>query len=190
MQDLKTILCSCGEYFPISFVLADLTLLEQPLVFVNDSFLKLTGYDKKEILGKNCRFLQGPKTDPTTIKNIRKSLNEFECCYYDILNHKKDGTVFWNRLALFPVGPTPNSFTYYIGIQMEISTSQEKISQFKNHLQKNQVAKKVKNPFQDIMNSERASEYILYSSSQISYEDFIQRIKGKVQEICDFIKAL
>ena len=190
MQDLKTILSSCGEYFPISFVVADFTLDEQPLVFVNNSFVELTGYAKEEILGKNCRFLQGPKTDPMTIKNIRKSLDNYECCYFDILNHKKNGDVFWNRLALFPVGPTPESCTYYVGIQMEISTSQDKIAQFNNQLQKNQISKKVKNPFADIMNSERASELIFYNASELNYEDFIQRTKDKVEEICSFIKSL
>ena len=64
------------------------------------------------------------------------------------------------------------------------------IAQFNNQLQKNQISKKVKNPFADIMNSERASEFIFYNSSEISYEDFVQRIKNKVQEICDFIKSL
>ena len=190
MQDLKTILSSCGEYFPISFVVADFTLDEQPLIFVNNSFLELTGYTREDILGKNCRFLQGPKTDPTTVKNIRKALDNSECCYFDILNHKKNGDVFWNRLALFPIGPTPDSCTYYVGIQMEVSTSQEKIAQFNNQLQKNQIAKKVKNPFADIMNAERASELIFYNASEISYEDFIQRIKNNVQEICAFIKIL
>ena len=107
-----------------------------------------------------------------------------------MINHKKNGDVFWNRLALFPVGPTPESCTYYVGIQMEISTSQEKIAQFNNQLQKNQISKKVKNPFADIMNSERASELIFYNSSELNYEDFIQRTKNKVQEICSFIKNL
>ena len=73
---------------------------------------------------------------------------------------------------------------------MEVSTSQEQIAQFNSQLQKNQIAKKVKNPFADIMNAERASELIFYNSSEISYEDFVQRIKNNVQEICAFIKSL
>ena len=90
MKDLKTILTSCGDLFPIPFVIADFTNKDQPLIFISDSFVELTGYQRDEVLGKNCRFLQGEKTDKTTINNIRKSLDNSECCYYDILNHKKN----------------------------------------------------------------------------------------------------
>ena len=72
---------------------------------------------------------------------------------------------------------------------MEISNSLDKISQFNSELQKNQIAKQVKNPFQEIMNSERASEFIFYNPNQVSYEDFIQKVKTQVQNICD-IKTL
>lgn len=190
MKDLKTILTSCGDLFPIPFVIADFTHKDQPLIFISDSFMELTGYQREDVIGKNCRFLQGEKTDQTTVKNIRKSLDNNECCYYDILNHKKNGDVFWNRLALFPVGPTADTCTYYVGIQMEISASSERISKFNDDIKKNQIAKKVKNPFQEIMNAQRASDLVFFNPSEITYEDFVEKIKKNVQDICSFIKSL
>ena len=73
---LKDILASCGEFFPIPFAVTDFSINEQPLVYVNDPFLQLTDYKKEDVLGKNCRFLQGPKTDPKTVINIRSSLKK------------------------------------------------------------------------------------------------------------------
>ena len=122
--------------------------------------------------------------------NIRKSINNNECCYYDILNHKKNGDVFWNRLALFPVGATPDTYTYYVGIQMEISASSERISKFNDEIKKNQIAKKVKNPFQEIMNAQRASDLVFFNPSEITYEEFVGKIKNSVQDICEFIRSL
>ena len=55
---LKDILASCGEFFPIPFAVTDFSIKEQPLIFVNDPFLNLTGYKKEDVLGQNCRFLQ------------------------------------------------------------------------------------------------------------------------------------
>jgi len=79
---------------------------DNPIVFVNDAFYRLTGYLRQEILGRNCRFLQGPSTDPATVELIRTAVNKPEAIELDICNHRKDGSTFWNRLLVAPVpGP-------------------------------------------------------------------------------------
>ena len=73
MVNLLEILKSIGENFSESFVCTDLNQEDNPLVYVNQSFLDLTGYSKEEIVGNNCRFLQGAKTDKETVRKIREA---------------------------------------------------------------------------------------------------------------------
>jgi len=187
---LKDILASCGEFFPIPFAVTDFSINEQPLVYVNDPFLQLTDYKKEDVLGKNCRFLQGPKTDPKTVLNIRSSLKKRECCYFDLLNHKREGGVFWNRLALFPVGPTPDSCTYYVGIQMEVPASERQIRNFEKESVDRQISNKVKNPFTEIIDSTRSADLIFSFDNHLKYQDFVKRIAHNVQKICHYIKSI
>ncbi len=76
---------------------------DNPVVFANDSFCKLTGYGRDEILGRNCRFLQGSQTDPGAVRRIHDAVAAISPIEIDIRNHRKDGTPFWNRLLLAPV---------------------------------------------------------------------------------------
>ncbi|WP_415540204.1 PAS domain-containing protein [Gluconobacter oxydans] len=76
---------------------------DNPIVFVNDAFLKLTGYERHEILGRNCRFLQGPGTNLNDIERLRLAIERKDPIEIDLLNYRKDGTVFWNRLLVSPV---------------------------------------------------------------------------------------
>ncbi|WP_298376008.1 ATP-binding protein [Azospirillum sp.] len=87
-------------------VIADATRPDTPLVYCNRAFLEMTGYEAKEVVGRNCRFLQGPDTDPATIAEIRAAIAEARPASVEILNHRKDGAPFWNALSLRPIfGP-------------------------------------------------------------------------------------
>ncbi len=76
---------------------------DNPIVYANEGFERLTGYDMQEVLGKNCRFLQGEETDPATIAEISQSIREEKPCSVEILNYCKDGQTFWNRLSITPI---------------------------------------------------------------------------------------
>jgi PAS domain S-box-containing protein len=83
---------------------------DNPIIFANDAFLALTGYRRDEVIGRNCRFLQGPDTDPAAIETMRRAVADGEDVTLDILNYRKDGTTFWNALYLSPVrGKTARS---------------------------------------------------------------------------------
>jgi PAS domain S-box-containing protein len=88
---------------------------------VNSGFERLTGYSAAEVLGRNCRFLQGPDTDPDTAAVIRRALSERRECTVEILNYRKDGTTFWNRLSLTPVRDHHGQVTNYIGVQSDVT---------------------------------------------------------------------
>ncbi len=94
---------------------------DNPIVYVNEGFERLTGYAREDVLGKNCRFLQGEKTDPATIEEIRQSIHEEKPCTVEILNYCKDGKTFWNRLSITPIRDKSGRVTNFLGIQSDIT---------------------------------------------------------------------
>lgn len=101
--------------------IGDMTSPDRPLIYVNSAFEKLTGYTKDEVLGRNCRFLQGPGTCRNSIDQIRKAILNGEECTVELLNYKKDGDSFWNRLSITPLKDEFNQVTHYVGIQSDIT---------------------------------------------------------------------
>jgi PAS domain S-box-containing protein len=102
-----------------SAVIADCTRPDMPLVYITRAFEAQTGYSEAEALGTNCRFLQGPQTDPADIEAIRQAIREQRSLTIDILNYRKDGTPFWNRLRLRPVF-RDGALDTYVGVQNPI----------------------------------------------------------------------
>lgn len=94
---------------------------DNPIVYANEGFERLTGYSKNDVLGKNCRFLQGARTNPKTIEEIRVAVREEKPCSVEILNYRKDGTTFWNLLSITPVRDDSGRVTNFIGIQSDIT---------------------------------------------------------------------
>ncbi|MCB1884320.1 MAG: PAS domain-containing protein [Geminicoccaceae bacterium] len=105
-----------------SIVISDPTRLGNPIIFVSDAFERQTGYPPHEALGHNCRFLQGPDTDPDAIQAIREALGAGEDLTVDILNYKKDGTPFWNRLRLRALRDERGRIVYFAGAQNPVPT--------------------------------------------------------------------
>jgi PAS domain S-box-containing protein len=101
--------------------IADARLADEPLVYVNAGFERLTGYTREEILGRNCRFLQGSEAPPDVRAEIRRAITEQRECTVEIRNYRKDGTPFWNRLSITPVRDGTGAVTHFIGIQSDIT---------------------------------------------------------------------
>ncbi len=100
---------------------ADATREGFPLTFVNDAFLRLTGYARDEVMGRNCRFLQGPDTDPSAIAAISSALREGREATVVVRNYRKDGTDFYNELRLAPVHGEDGGYAQVIGVQNDVS---------------------------------------------------------------------
>jgi phosphoserine phosphatase RsbU/P len=105
--------------------IADARLPARPLIYANDGFERLTGYPVGEVLGRNCRFLQGPGSDPTAVAEIRAAIAEQRECIVEILNYRRDGSSFWNRLSITPVRDQSGVVTHYIGIQSDVTARRE-----------------------------------------------------------------
>jgi two-component system, NtrC family, sensor kinase len=102
-------------------VISDATNPEHPIIYCNPAFEKMTGYKRREILGKNCRFLQGSDTDPEAVKIIRQALQTESECQVTLKNYRKDGTAFWNALSISPVRDRTGKLTHFIGVQRDIT---------------------------------------------------------------------
>lgn len=105
----------------LSFTITDPRQPDDPLVFVNPAFERTTGYTREEVEGRNCRFLQGPDTDPADLERVRQALQEREHATVTLLNYRKDGTAFWNELSLSPVHDAAGELTHFVGIQADVT---------------------------------------------------------------------
>jgi PAS domain S-box-containing protein len=97
-----------------NFVLSDPRLPDNPIVFATPGFYKLTGYTQEQVLGRNCRFLQGPGTNPKAVDIIRKAIATGSDCTTCILNYKADGTPFWNQFFVAALRDSDNCIVNYV----------------------------------------------------------------------------
>ncbi|KAJ4711268.1 protein TWIN LOV 1 [Melia azedarach] len=102
-----------------SFVLTDPRLPDMPIVYASDAFLRLTGYDRNEVLGRNCRFLNGVDTDIAALYQIKESIRTEQASTVRILNYRKDSSSFWNLLHISPVRNATGKIAYFAGVQIE-----------------------------------------------------------------------
>lgn len=94
---------------------------DSPIVYANAAFERLTGYSQDEIIGRNCRFLQGNDKDQPELDTLRKALSKHEGCTVTLKNYRKDGTLFHNRLAITPLFDNKGELLYYLGVQYDIT---------------------------------------------------------------------
>lgn len=102
-------------------VISDATVPDAPIVYVSPSFERLVGYPAEEILGTNCRMVQGPGTDPETIRGIAIALQQGRVFQGEILNYRKDGTPFWNLLRIAPIRDAAGNITHHVGTQSDVT---------------------------------------------------------------------
>lgn len=102
-------------------VIVDARLPDQPIRYANAGFQRLTGYTALELLGRNCRFLQGPDTDTAAVAEVRAALAAGRTCDVELLNYRKDGTPFWNQLSISPVHDADGLLTHFVGVQRDVT---------------------------------------------------------------------
>jgi len=105
--------------------IADARVDSLPIIYANKYFQTMTGYALNEIIGKNCRFLQGDLGDQESLVYLREALKDKEPCKVRIKNFRKDGTLFWNELNITPVFDANGELEYYIGVQKDITNEMQ-----------------------------------------------------------------
>lgn len=108
---------------PIATVITDRRLPDNPIVVVNAAFCGLTGYSMEEVIGRNCRFLGGPRTDPGARKRLREAVARGQSALVELTNYRKDGTAFQNAVMVAPMKDASGGVRFYIGSQMDVTES-------------------------------------------------------------------
>jgi PAS domain S-box-containing protein len=109
----------------VGVTLADVSQPDAPLVYINSAFTKLTGYTEEQALGRNCRFLQGPGTDPVAVARLREAVAQRREVRVTLLNYRADGTPFHNELLMAPVHDDDGQVTHIVGMQLDVTHSMQ-----------------------------------------------------------------
>ncbi len=120
-------------------IIVDARLAEKTTIFVNTAFEKITGYSAEEVIGRNCRFLQGNDREQAGLKEIRTALQNKQSCKVIIRNYRKDGTLFWNELNISPIYDDHENITHFIGIQNDVTKRKEAEEQIKSSLEQKEI---------------------------------------------------
>ncbi|TWU46823.1 Sensory/regulatory protein RpfC [Rubripirellula reticaptiva] len=103
------------------FIIVDALAEDMPIVYANQGFYNLTGFHPDDIVGRNCRFLQGSRTDPDDVQKIRDAISKQRECRLTILNVRRDGTEFYNDLVITPVADEEGRVTHFVGAQNDVT---------------------------------------------------------------------
>lgn len=162
----------------MAVTLSDPRLPDMPLIFVNRAFRALTGYEEEEVLGLNCRFLQGPRTDPRAVARIREGLRTQDVVIVELINYRKDGTPFWNALHLGPIYHPNGELLYYFGSQWDVT---EVITARADERYAREMAREL---------SHRMKNMFSVISSIVNITGRMRGVTSEAREIIDRVQAL
>jgi PAS domain S-box-containing protein len=121
LTDRSALALIAVERTRMPMIVSDPTQPDSPIVLANGAFLQLTGYTAEEVIGRNCRFLQGPRTDMAAVDEIRAGLAEDRVITVELLNYRKDGSAFWNELHISPIHDDQGRLRYHFASQMDVT---------------------------------------------------------------------
>jgi PAS domain S-box-containing protein len=121
LDDRGDVFFAAVEMTRMPMVLTDPNQPDNPIVFANHAFQDLTGYAQEEIVGRNCRFLQGAETDRDQVRELREAVAEHRPVSVEILNYKRDGTPFWNGVFVAPVFDKDERLLYFFASQLDVT---------------------------------------------------------------------
>jgi PAS domain S-box-containing protein len=121
LVDRKELASVALERTRMPIVITDARQTDNPIVLANQAFLDLSGYSDAEIIGRNCRFLQGPETSPETIDRVRSAVANGESLTVELLNYRKDGSKFWNKLLISPIRDKDGRVIYFFASQVDVT---------------------------------------------------------------------
>jgi len=118
---------------PIGILLTDPHQEDNPIIYANDEFTDLTGYGKREIIGRNCRFLQGEATEDEPVQTLRTAIDSRESATVELRNYRKDGTEFWNRVRVAPLFDDDGELDLFVGFQDDVTDRKQYEQQLQSH---------------------------------------------------------
>ncbi|WP_121821090.1 PAS domain-containing protein [Halostella salina] len=115
---------------PIGITISDPARDDNPLIYANDEFLEMTGYDRDEVVGRNCRFLQGEETREERVAEMRRAIEAEEPVCVELRNYRKGGEMFWNRVTIAPLRDESGELDHFVGFQEDVTSRRELIEEF------------------------------------------------------------
>jgi diguanylate cyclase (GGDEF)-like protein/PAS domain S-box-containing protein len=121
MKDWPRVLERAIESTRNGVLITDPNQPDNPIVYANPAFERITGYSPEEVIGRNCRFLQGSDRDQPALEEVRTAIREGRECRAVVRNYRKDGTLFWQELSIAPVRDEEGRLTHFVGIQDDVT---------------------------------------------------------------------
>lgn len=121
LADRVELACIAVERTRMPMVVADVREGANHIVLANQAFLNLTGYSAQEVIGRDCRFLQGALTSPSAIADVRRAIAHEQEATVELVNYRKDGSTFWNQLYLSPIHGDDGRLIYFFGSQLDVT---------------------------------------------------------------------
>ncbi|MDH5021185.1 PAS domain S-box protein [Halobacterium rubrum] len=167
------------EEAPVGIGISDPGQEDNPLIYVNDAFVEMTGYSRAEILGSNCRFLQGDGTDPDRVASIRAAIDDEEPVSVELRNYRKDGTEFWNHLEVAPVENDAGEVVNWIGFQQDVTERKQRQEQL------SVLDRVLRHNLRNDMNMIRGLAETIRSEATGEVADFAARIVEKSDQLVE-----
>ncbi len=120
-----TLLMAAVESAAVGIAITNACLPDNPVIYVNTAFIRMTGYSTDDCVGINCRFLQGPDTDRETVARMRAAIAKGHGCHEVLLNYTKDGQPFWNELTVTPIFSASGELISFVGFQNDVTARVE-----------------------------------------------------------------
>lgn len=179
LQDRASLALIAVERTRMPMVVTDPRLPDDPIVMANEAFLELGGYPAPEVIGRNCRFMQGPATDPRAVAKIREALALEEEITIELLNYRKDGSSFWNELFITPVHSEGGDLLYFFSSSKDVSKRRQardlEIEEHRLLLEIDHRAKNALALVQGFVRLSRADDAETYAESVQSRVDALAR---------------
>lgn len=115
---------------PIGITISDPARDDNPLIYANDKFAEMTGYDRGEIVGRNCRFLQGEETREEPVAEMRHAIEAEEPVAVELRNYRKNGELFWNRVTIAPLYGEDGELEHFVGFLEDVTSRRELLEEF------------------------------------------------------------
>ena len=177
LSDRRDLALLAVEKTRMPMMVSDPRQPDNPIVLANQAFLNLTGYSADEIIGRNCRFLQGPETSAAAIQQIRDDLVAGRDTNVEMLNYRKDGSTFWNALHINPLRNDDGDIVYYFASQQDVSRQHEATAlEAAEHAMMREVDHRAKNALalvQGIVRLSRAD----------NAQDYADAVQGRVDAL-------
>lgn len=120
------------EEAPVGVLITDPSQDDNPIIYANEKFQEMTGYEEKEVLGRNCRFLQGEDTRTEPVRQMREAVDNRKSVTVQLKNYRKDGTMFWNEVNIAPLLNHEGELMNFVGFQRNVSSRKEQDQRFEN----------------------------------------------------------